>query len=98
MRYCTMNSEYAAFADERILVTGSSGFIGVKVVETLLEYGFSRLRCFVRPSRELRRLRKAVSHFGAGRNFECVTGDLFTRADCREAVDGASLTHHLVVR
>jgi nucleoside-diphosphate-sugar epimerase len=28
-----------AASDERILVTGSSGFIGAKVVEILLEYG-----------------------------------------------------------
>jgi nucleoside-diphosphate-sugar epimerase len=90
-----MNSEYAAFADERIFVTGSSGFIGVKVVETLLEYGFSRLRCFVRPSSELRRLRKALSHFGAGRNVELVTGDLLSRDDCRKAVEGVSIIYHL---
>jgi nucleoside-diphosphate-sugar epimerase len=90
-----MNSEYIAFADERIFVTGSSGFIGVKVVETLLEYGFSRLRCFVRPSSELRRLRKTLSHFGAGRNVELVTGDLLSRDDCRKAVEGVSIIYHL---
>ena len=30
-----------------ILITGSNGFIGSKVVETLLNYGFRNLRCFV---------------------------------------------------
>ena len=46
----TLNSDYIVTRDERILVTGSSGFIGSKVVEKLLEYGFANLRCFVRPS------------------------------------------------
>jgi hypothetical protein len=43
-------------ADKRILVAGPNGLIGAKVVETLLEYGFSNLRCFVRRSSQLGRL------------------------------------------
>jgi len=90
-----MNSEYAAFADERIFVTGSSGFIGVKVVETLLEYGFSKLCCFVRPSSKLDRLKNAISRFEAGKNVEFVTGDLLSRDNCREAAEGVSIIYHL---
>lgn len=43
-------------ADKRILVAGPNGPVGAKVVETLLEYGFSNLRCFVRRSSQLGRL------------------------------------------
>jgi len=38
-----MSSEYIALAADRILVTGSNGFIGSKVVERLLEYGFANI-------------------------------------------------------
>ena len=40
----TLNSDYIISRDERILVTGSNGFIGAKVVEALLEYGFTNIR------------------------------------------------------
>lgn len=36
-----MSSDYSALANDRILVTGSDGFSGTKVVETFLEYGFA---------------------------------------------------------
>jgi nucleoside-diphosphate-sugar epimerase len=90
-----MNSEYIALTDERIFVTGSNGFIGSKVVEILLEYGFANLRCFVRPSSHLGRLQKVLGKFDAGRNVELVTGDLLSREDCRKAAEGISIIYHL---
>jgi nucleoside-diphosphate-sugar epimerase len=90
-----MVSEYIASPNERILVTGSNGFIGVKVVETLLEYGFSKLRCFVRPSSQLGRLEKALGQFGGEKNIELVTGDLLSRDDCGKAAEGVSIVYHL---
>ena len=36
--------------DDLILVTGASGFIGARVVESLLNLGFRNLRCFARAS------------------------------------------------
>ena len=69
-----MNSKYIVSLDDRILVTGSNGFIGTKVVEKLLEYGFANLRCFVRPSSHLGRLENVLAKFDAGRNIELVTG------------------------
>jgi len=90
-----LNSHYIASASDRILVTGSSGFIGSKVVETLLEYGCSNLRCFVRPSSKLGRLEKAIGQFDAGTNVELVTGDLLSRNDCAKAAEGVSIIYHL---
>ena len=80
---------------ERILVTGSNGFIGAKVVETLLEYGFSKLRCFVRPSSQLDRLKNVLGKFDAGKNVELVTGDLLSLEDCRRGAEGVSIIYHL---
>src|SRR5947207_2247630 len=90
-----MSSEYIASPGDRILVTGSNGFIGSKVVEKLLEYGFASLRCFVRPSSRLPRLKEALDRLPAGRNVELVIGDLLSRDDCRKAAEGVSITYHL---
>jgi len=91
----TLNSDYIVSRDERILVTGSSGFIGSKVVEKLLEYGFANLRCFVRRSSYLDRLQNVVGKFDVGRNVERVTGDLLSRDDCQKAAEGVSIIYHL---
>jgi nucleoside-diphosphate-sugar epimerase len=90
-----MNSDCIAARGERILVTGCNGFIGAKVVEILLGYGFSNLRCFVRPSSQLGRLEKTLSQFDAGKDVELVTGDLLSRDDCEKAAEGVSLMYHL---
>src|SRR6266550_5489642 len=91
----TLNSAYIVSRDERILVTGSSGFIGTKVVEKLLEYGFGNLRCFVRPSSYLGGLKNVFAKFDAGKNIEFVTGDLLSRDDCQKAAEEVSIIYHL---
>jgi len=90
-----MNLAYIASSGDRILVTGSNGFIGVKVVEILLEYGFSNLRCFVRPSSRLNRLNEVLARFPAGKNAELVAGDLVSDDDCKKAAEGVSIIYHL---
>jgi nucleoside-diphosphate-sugar epimerase len=90
-----MQLEYIVSPLDRILVTGSSGFVGAKVVEALLEYGFSNLRCFVRPSSNLDRLKAALERFPCGKHVEFISGDLLSRNDCREAADGVSVIYHL---
>jgi nucleoside-diphosphate-sugar epimerase len=90
-----MNSKYIVSLDDRILVTGSNGFIGTKVVEKLLECGFANLRCFVRPSSYLGGLKNVFAKFDAGRTIELVTGDLLSRNDCQKAAEGISIIYHL---
>src|SRR6185312_7884775 len=90
-----MTSDYIASLDDRILVTGSNGFIGTKVVEILLEYGISNIRCFVRPSSYLGGLKNVFAKFDTGRNIELVTGDLLSRNDCQKAAEGISIVYHL---
>src|SRR4029077_13217975 len=90
-----MSSEFTALLGDRILVTGSNGFIGSKVVEKLLEYGFVNIRCFVRPSSKLGRLESALRRFEPGRNIELITGDLLSRDDCQRAAEGVSIIYHL---
>jgi len=90
-----VNLAYIVTPSDRILVTGSNGFIGAKVVEKLLEYGFANLRCFVRPSSRLSRLKEALDRLPAERNVELVIGDLLSRDDCRKAAEGVSIIYHL---
>jgi len=90
-----MNLACVTPPSDRILVTGSNGFIGAKVVELLLKYGFNNLRCFVRPSSKLRRLKEVLNRFPTGKNVELVTGDLLSRDDCRKAAGGVSIILHL---
>lgn len=87
--------DFIAARTDRILVTGASGFIGAKVVEILLQYGFSRLRCFVRPSSRLDRLNRILQRFSAEASVEFVTGDLLSRDDCARAAEKMSVVYHL---
>jgi nucleoside-diphosphate-sugar epimerase len=90
-----MNDRYIISPEERILVTGSNGFIGAKVVEILLEYGFRNLRCFVRPSSRLVRLQDTISRFNTQANVEFVKGDLISPEDCKKAAERVSIIYHL---
>jgi nucleoside-diphosphate-sugar epimerase len=90
-----LHQEYAHSSRDRILVTGSNGFIGAKVVETLLEYGFSNIRCMVRPSSRLDRLKEILGRLPAGSQVELFQGDLVSPDDCRGAVEACSIVYHL---
>src|SRR5438874_2255305 len=90
-----MNRKSIASPKDCILVTGSNGFIGTKVVEILLEYGFANLHCFVRSSSRFGGLEKALSDLDASKNVKFITGDLLSRDDCRKATDGVSIVYHL---
>ena len=80
---------------DRVLVTGASGFIGARVVSTLLAHGLSDIRCFVRPSSRLDRLREVLVGRKADQSIDIVSGDLLVRDDCTRAVEGVSVILHL---
>jgi nucleoside-diphosphate-sugar epimerase len=90
-----LNSNHIISRDERILITGCTGFIGSNVVEALLEFGFTNLRCFVRPASRLERLKEVLGRFSVEKNVEVVIGDLLSRAHCRDAAEGVSVVYHL---
>lgn len=80
---------------DRILITGSSGFIGRRVVDQLLERGFENLRCFVRPSSQTNGLRQIINGHPHGRKVEIVAGDLLSREDCARAAKEVAVVYHL---
>lgn len=90
-----VNADYIASKNDLILITGSSGFIGAKVVEVLLVYGFRNLRCFVRPSSQLVRLQKTIARLDNRPNVELVAGDLVSPKDCAKAAEGVAIIYHL---
>src|SRR5438477_12133429 len=90
-----MNRKFIVSPKDCILVTGSNGFIGSKVVEKLLECGFANLRCFVRASSKLDRLKKLLGEVRARQNIESVIGDLLSQEDCGKATAGVSIIYHL---
>ena len=80
--------------DELILVTGANGFIGKCVTEALLSYGFNNLRCFVRPSGEIAKLKEVIGRF-SNNKAELVYGNLISPDDCRNACKGVKVIFHL---
>jgi nucleoside-diphosphate-sugar epimerase len=79
--------------DDRILITGATGFIGSRLVERLLESGFGNLRCFARPSSETHKVETLA---GPGRpRLEVFQGNLLSREDCLAATRDVALIFHL---
>lgn len=81
--------------DDRILITGAAGFIGSRVVESLVDRGFRNLVCFVRPSSGLARIEEISNQRSSGVRIEVIKGNLLSRADCEAACKDAAAIFHL---
>lgn len=81
--------------EDPILVTGATGFIGVKVVENLLERGFRQIRCFTRPSSSMTRLEALIGQYNGRVQVELIQGNLLRREDCIAAAKAAKIIYHL---
>jgi len=81
--------------DDRILVTGAGGFIGARVVESLVDRRFRNLACFVRPSSDLARIEAMVKGRPLGVRIEVLKGNLLSRADCEAASKDVAVIYHL---
>src|SRR5271166_6036178 len=81
--------------EERILVTGAAGFIGSRVVECLLQYGYRNICCLVRPTSKTERL-EAIRQLTFEQNsIEIVKGNLLSPDDCLRVTRDARLIYHL---
>ena len=87
-------NEYIVTSNDAVLVTGANGFIGSRVVRTLLRYGFRRVRCFTRRLSNSGALDSIAREFGPSA-LEIVGGNLLSRDDCKAAAEGVSVVYHL---
>ncbi|MDL1984832.1 MAG: NAD(P)-dependent oxidoreductase [Deltaproteobacteria bacterium] len=87
-------SNFISSYNDPILITGSNGFIGHKVVETLLSYGFKNLRCFVRSSKNISSLKQVIAPFDKAR-VEIFEGNLLSAEDCKKATKHVRVLFHL---
>ena len=81
--------------EDPILVTGATGFVGLRVVEDLLDRGFHKVTCFTRPSSEMAKLKSIADYPGARSRLRFVKGNLLSREDCANAVSDAAVILHL---
>src|SRR2546427_5193762 len=80
--------------DDPILITGATGFIGSRLIESLLDRGFRNLRCFARPSSEVARV-EAIAGRRGGARVEVIKGNLLSREDCTTATKDVAVIFHL---
>ena len=81
--------------DDLVLVTGSTGFIGPYIVESLLRHGFRNIRAFARPSSDTSALDAIIGRCRDGTRIEVIKGNLISREDCIEATKRVAVIIHL---
>ena len=79
---------------DSILITGSNGFIGSRVVKILLECGFTNLKCFVRASSNLVELNRIIAAYPKA-SIKVVKGNVQSRDDWKKRSVGVSVIYHL---
>lgn len=81
--------------EERILITGAAGFIGSRVVASLVDHGFRDLVCFVRHSSDLNEIGAIMKRCPQETRIEIFKGNLLSRIDCEAACKGVAVIIHL---
>ena len=86
--------EFIAKPGETVLVTGAGGFIGRRVVESLLREGCTHIRCLVRSETGRNALNHLVDQYPHAQ-IEIVSGNLLSRRDCFQASRDVAVVYHL---
>jgi nucleoside-diphosphate-sugar epimerase len=89
------HSGFIVGPEDPVLITGATGFIGLRLVERLLAQGFRNLRCFARPSSDATKLEVLSNAKGAGARLQVFKGNLLSREDCANATKDVRVIYHL---
>ncbi len=81
--------------DDLTLVTGATGFIGSRLIESLMDRGFRKLRCFARSTGNRDKLNALLGRRREGVQLEVVEGNLLSQDDCATATADAAVVYHL---
>src|SRR5438094_5398629 len=81
--------------DDRILMTGATGFMGSRVVDRLLDRGFRNVICFARPSSDVAGLESSARPHRNGARVGVIRGNLLSREDCATATKDVAVIVHL---
>ncbi len=78
-----------------VLVTGANGFIGRKLVESLLALDFRNIRCLMRRSNAKDDFLKSVGMESGDSRVTIFIGDLLSEADCGKMAENIEVIYHL---
>jgi nucleoside-diphosphate-sugar epimerase len=81
-------------SEDPILITGAAGFMGLRLVENLIERGFRNVKCFVRLSSVVDKLETIATRY-PGHSVEIIKGNLLSKSDCATATKGVAVIFHL---
>lgn len=84
--------DYIIGLDSPILVTGGMGFVGSRLVQMLLDRGFTNIRCFTRSANSPCLWECEGASTG---KVQLIRGNLLSREDCLRAAENAAVVLHL---
>lgn len=91
----TSDTFWIADRSAPVLVTGAAGFVGSRVVASLLRLGFEKVHCGVRRSSDLSVLQSSIPPEHASR-CKIIEANLLSPEECRRLTIGVELVYHLV--